>query len=109
MLAIGLSGLPVLVGAMAFMLLVFGQIPINDALLSRITTPQYRSRIYAIKFVLSFSVAAVAIPMVALLHETTGFDGMFMGMTAVAAVIFLAVLALPRISVMTAPAPSPAS
>lgn len=109
MLAIGLSGLPVLVGAMAFMLLVFGQIPINDALLSRITTPQYRSRIYAIKFVLSFSVAAVAIPMVALLHETTGFDGMFMGMTAVAAVIFLTVLALPRISVMTAPAPSPAS
>jgi len=109
MLAVGLSGLPVLVGAVVFMLLIFGQIPINDALLSRITTPEYRSRIYAIKFVLSFSVAAAAIPLVALLHETTGFDGMFMAMTGVAAVIFLCVLALPRIGVMTATAPSPAA
>ncbi len=109
MLAVGLSGLPILVGAVAFMLLIFGQIPINDALLSRITRPQYRSRVYAIKFVLSFSVAAAAIPLVALLHETTGFDGMFVAMAAVAAVIFLCVLALPRVSVMKAPATSPAS
>lgn len=109
MLAIGLSGLPVLVGAVAFMLLIFGQIPINDALLSRITTPQYRSRIYAAKFVLSFSVAAAAIPVVALLHKTTGFDGMFTAMAVVAGVIFLCVLALPRASVMTASAPSPVS
>ena len=109
MFAVGLSGLPVLVGAVAFMLLIFGQIPINDALLSRITTPAYRSRVYGIKFVLSFSVAAAAIPLVALLHRTTGFDGMFMAMTGVAAVIFLCVLALPRISIMSAPLPSPAS
>ncbi len=108
MLAVGLSGMPFLVGAVAFMLLIFGQIPINDALLSRITTPQHRSRIYAIKFVLSFSVAAAAIPVVALLHQTTGFDGMFVAMAAIAAVIFLCVLTLPRVSVMTAPATSPA-
>ena len=109
MLAVGLSGLPILVSAVVFMLLIFGQIPINDALLSRITTPEYRSRIYAIKFVLSFSVAAAAIPLVALLHQTTGFDGMFMAMTGVAAVIFLCVLALPRISVMTTTAPGVAT
>jgi len=108
MLAVGLSGLPVLVGAVVFMLLIFGQIPINDALLSRITTPEYRSRVYAIKFVLSFSVAAAAIPLVALLHRTTGFDGMFVTMTAVAAVILGCVLLLPRTSVMFAPVSSPA-
>jgi hypothetical protein len=105
MLAVGLSGLPMLVGAVAFMLLIFGQIPINDALLSRITTPEYRSRIYAIKFVLSFSVAAAAIPLVALLHDTTGFDGIFIAMTAVAGMIFLCVLALPRTGVMRVSAP----
>jgi MFS family permease len=108
MLAVGLSGVPVLVSAVAFMLLVFGQIPINDALLSRITTPEYRSRIFAVKFVLSFSVAAAAIPLVALLHETTGFDGLLTAMAAVAGAIFLCVLALPRTSVMTAPAANPA-
>ena len=57
---------------------------------------------------MSFSVAAAAIPLVALLHETTGFDGMFVAMAAVAAVIFLCVLTLPRVSVMMAPATSPA-
>jgi MFS family permease len=108
MLAVGLSGVPVLVSAIAFMLLVFGQIPINDALLSRITTPEFRSRIYAVKFVLSFSVAAAAIPLVALLHQTTGFDGLLTAMAAVAGVIFICVLALPRAGVMTAPAPTPA-
>ena len=109
MLVVGLTGVPTLFGAVVFMLLIFGQIPINDALLSRITTPEYRSRVYAVKFVLSFSVAAAAIPLVALLHKTTGFDGMFVAMAGVAAVIFLTVLALPRGSVMTATAPSQAS
>ena len=109
MLVVGLSGLPVLLGAVAFMLLIFGQIPINDALLSRITTPVYRSRIYAVKFVLSFSVAAAAIPLVALLHESTGFDGMLVAMTGVAAVIFASVLALPRNGPMRAPAADPAT
>ena len=109
MIVVGLSGLPVLGGAVAFMLLIFGQIPINDALLSRITTPRYRSRVYAVKFVLSFSVAAAAIPLVALLHETTGFDGMLVAMTVVAAVIFACVLALPRTSVVVATVPSTAS
>jgi MFS family permease len=102
LLVIGVSGLPVLFGAVVFMLLVFGQIPINDALLSRITTTQYRSRIYAAKFVLSFAVAAAAIPLVALLHETTGFDGMFVVMAAVAGAIFFFVLALPRARVVMA-------
>lgn len=109
MLVVGVTGLPVLVGAVAFMLLVFGQIPINDALLSRITTPRYRSRIFAIKFVLSFSVAAAAIPLVALLHKTTGFDGMLAVLAVIAGIIFVCVLTLPRASVMTVPVPSAAS
>ena len=108
LLVVGLSGLPVLIGTVAFMLLVFGQIPINDALLSRITTARYRSRIYAVKFVLSFAVAAAAIPMVAFLHETTGFDGMFKVMAAIAGAIFVCVLALPHTRVVMAPSASPA-
>ena len=109
MLVVGVTGLPVLVGAVAFMLLVFGQIPINDALLSRITTPRYRSRIFAMKFVLSFSVAAAAIPLVALLHRTMGFDGMLAVLAIIAGIIFVCVLTLPRTGVMKMPVPSAAS
>src|SRR3546814_368746 len=47
--AVSLTGAPLFFVAMTFMLLVFGQIPINDALLARITKTEYRSRIFAVK------------------------------------------------------------
>ncbi len=99
---IGITGVPVLVMSLVFMLLVFGQIPINDALLSRITTSQYRSRIYGVKFVLSFAVSAVAVPLVAILHRSTGFDGLFVVMGVTAALIAAAVVALPRMRAVVA-------
>ena len=99
---IGITGVPVLVMSLVFMLLVFGQIPINDALLSRITTSQYRSRIYGVKFVLSFAVSAAAVPLVAVLHRATGFDGLFVVMGITAAIITLAVIALPRMRTVVA-------
>ncbi len=99
---IGITGVPVLVMSLVFMLLVFGQIPINDALLSRITTSQYRSRIYGVKFVLSFAVSAVAVPLVAILHRSTGFDGLFIVMGVTAALIAAAVVALPRMRAVVA-------
>ena len=99
---IGITGVPVLVISLVFMLLVFGQIPINDALLSRITTSQYRSRIYGVKFVLSFAVSAGAVPLVAVLHQATGFDGLFALMAVTAAIIAVAVIALPRMRAVVA-------
>ena len=93
---IGISGVPVLIGSLVFMLLMFGQIPIDDALLSRITTSEYRSRFYGVKFVLSFAVAACAIPLVAFLHSTIEFDGLLAVMAGTAAVIWLVVMSLPR-------------
>ena len=99
---IGITGVPVLVVSLVFMLLVFGQIPINDALLSRITTSQYRSRIYGVKFVLSFAVSAGAVPLVAVLHQATGFDGLFALMAVTAAIIAAAVIALPRMRAVVA-------
>lgn len=99
---IGITGVPVLAISLVFMLLVFGQIPINDALLSRITTSQYRSRIYGVKFVLSFAVSAAAVPLVAVLHQTTGFDGLFALMAVTAGIIAAAVIALPRMRAVVA-------
>ncbi len=50
----GLSGLIVLVVATAFMLVVFGQIPIKDVLISRVTQNEWRSRVYALKYIVTF-------------------------------------------------------
>lgn len=103
-----LSGPALLAGALAMMLLVFGEIPINDTLVARNTTDVWRARVYAVKFVLGLSVSAATVPMVAVIHETGGgFATLFTFLAAFAAVITLAVLFLPpepRPAVATAPA-----
>src|SRR5262249_48491948 len=48
----GLVGLPALLVAAGFMLAVFGQIPINDVLIGRIAKGEWRSRLFAIRYVL---------------------------------------------------------
>lgn len=106
-LVINLAGWPVLWTSMAFMLLVFGQIPINDALVARITRSQWRSRVYALKFILTFGISATAVPMIAALHSSGGFSALFQTVAVVASLMFAAVLMLPQTT--TAPALSASS
>ena len=91
-----LSGVLALLVAIGFMLVVFGQIPINDVLVARITRGEWRSRVYAIRYVMTFSVMALTLPVIAVVHAGSGFPLLFLILTAAAAVIFCAVLALPR-------------
>ena len=42
--------------------MVFGQIPLNDAIIGRYTRDEYRARAYAVRHVLSFCVAIAAEP-----------------------------------------------
>ena len=94
--AASLSGPAMLAGALAMMLLVFGQIPINDTLVARNTTDAWRARVYAVKFALSLGVGAGTVPMVAYIHATGGgFATLFTVLAAFAAIITLAVLFLP--------------
>ncbi|MEE9304560.1 MAG: MFS transporter [Thiotrichaceae bacterium] len=92
----GLTGWNALFVATAFMLVVFGQIPINDVLISRITQSQWRSRVYAFRYIVTFSVMASSLPIIALIHARWGFDGLFIVLSAAATCIFVSVLMLPR-------------
>lgn len=85
-----------MVASLGAMLLVFGQIPINDALVARYTTAAWRSRVYAVKYVLSFSIAAAAVPLVAFLQASAGgFAWLFYILAALAAATTVSVLLLP--------------
>ena len=90
-----LEGIAALLAAIAFMLAVFGQIPINDVLVGRIAHSEWRSRAYALRYIVTFSVMASVLPLIAWIHGSWGFNVLF-GMLAVAATtIFLAALLLP--------------
>ena len=94
-LMIPLTGVAAVVVAAAFMFVVFGQIPINDVLVSRIATSRWRSRVYSIRYVVSFSVMASTLPLIAGIHAGWGFGALFVAMAVAAGGIFAAVLLLP--------------
>ena len=71
-LAANLDGWAMLAGALFMMLAVFGQIPLNDAIVGRYIADEYRSRVYAVRYVVTLTVAAVAVPLIAVLHRTEG-------------------------------------
>jgi MFS family permease len=92
----GLSDWPALLCAMAFMLAAFGQIPINDFMIGRLADGEWRARIYGVRYVVSFTVLAAALPLIAFVYERWGFDMLFRVLAVSAAIILAAVLMLPQ-------------
>jgi MFS family permease len=82
--------------AVAMMFFVFGQIPINDAMIARYTAEEWRARAYAVRYVLSFSASALAVPLVAWVYKASGdFRMLYYVLGALAFVTFSAALAFP--------------
>src|SRR5215467_11196779 len=92
----GLSDWTALACAMAFMLAAFGQIPINDYMIGRLAEGKWRARIYGVRYVVSFTVLAAALPLIAFVYENWSFDALFRILAASAAIILGAVLMLPQ-------------
>ena len=80
--------------AMAF---VFGQVPINDIILSRYVPDRKRAKILSIKYVLNLSAGASVLPICSLMMQN-GFEirQIFGLMSIFAVFIFLAALLLPN-------------
>lgn len=82
--------------AFGFMLGAFGQIPINDFMIGKMASGEFRARIYGIRYVVGFTVLAATLPLIALVYENWGFDTLFRILTGAALVILAAVTMLPR-------------
>lgn len=82
--------------ALGFMLGAFGQIPINDYMIGRMAKSELRATIYGLRYIVSFTVLAAALPLIAYIHANHGFDMLFRVLAIAAAVIFAAVTLLPR-------------
>jgi MFS family permease len=95
-LAANLEGWAMLGGALVMMLAVFGQIPLNDAIVGKYCADEYRARALSVRYVVSLGVAAVAVPMIAALHRTEGgFANVFLVLAALAAAMLAASLFFP--------------
>ncbi len=94
-----------LAASLGFMLGAFGQIPINDYMIGKMASGAFRARVYGARYVVSFTVLALTLPLIALVYENWGFDMLFRVLALAALVIFMAVSFLPT----RLPVPAPAA
>jgi MFS family permease len=106
-LAANVEGWAMLAAALAMMLAVFGQIPLNDVIVGKYVADEYRARVLSVRYVVSLGVAAVAVPLIAVLHRTEGgFRNVFLVLAALAAGMLAASLFFPSRRQMVAPHPA---
>ena len=92
----GLTDWMALAVALGFMLGAFGQIPINDYMIGKMAKSELRASIYGTRYVVSFAVWAVVVPLIAWVHHNWGFDVLFYILAGAAMAILGAVLMLPH-------------
>jgi MFS family permease len=87
------TGAPMLLGLVLAMAAIYGQVVVNDAMVARYVPARYRAKAYGVRYFLGFTTSGLAVPLIALLHGTSGF-GLVLGAAATfGAVIFLCSLA----------------
>jgi len=102
-LAANLEGWAMLGVALLMMLAVFGQIPLNDAIVGKYVADEYRARVLGVRYVVSLGVAAVAVPMIAALHKTEGgFANVFLVLAVLSSGVFIASFFFPSRAELTA-------
>ena len=102
-LAANLQGWAMLAVALCMMLAVFGQIPLNDAIVGKYVADEFRARVLGVRYVVSLGVAAVAVPMISALHRTEGgFANVFLVLAVLAGGVFTASWFFPSRAELTA-------
>jgi len=91
--------------ALAMMFAIFGQVPINDAMVAAYSDERWRARALSVRYVVSFGASACAVPLIALTHSYShDFKYLFYVLAAMAAAMFCAALFMPSQAAKPAPA-----
>jgi MFS family permease len=88
------DGIPLMIALAVAVGAIYAQVTVNDIVLARYTADAWRGRVYAVRYFLLFISAAVAIGMIALLHERGGFALVLSVNAAIALSMFLATVGL---------------
>ncbi len=91
-----ISQVELLIAAFFVLVIIFGEIPIQDALVARHTPDHLRSRIFGIKFALALGASALAVPIITGLHASGGSFAWLFGLLAACAIaVAIAAIWLP--------------
>jgi MFS family permease len=94
-LAASLSNLPLIVVAIGIIMGVFGQVTVNDAMIGKYTSEEWRSRAYAVRYFIGFTAAGASVGLVAWLYQQGGFVTMLQAFAALCLLVIVAAIVLP--------------
>ena len=103
-----LSGVPLILVAIGIIVGMFGQVTVNDAMVGKYTSEEWRSRAYAARYFLGFTAAGASVGLVAWLHERGGFTLMLQAFGGLCLLVVLGALAFPGEDRTPEPAAQPA-
>jgi MFS family permease len=104
-LAATLSNLPLILVSIGIVMGAFGQVTVNDAMVGKYTSEQWRSRAYAVRYFVGFTAAGASVGLVAWLYEQGGFVTMLHAFAGLCLLAIAAAIILPReIAVPATPA-----
>ena len=72
-LAATLSNLPLILASIGIVMGAFGQVTVNDAMVGKYTSEEWRSRAYSVRYFIGFTAAGASVGLVAWLYEQGGF------------------------------------
>ena len=91
-----LSNLPLIVVSIGIVMGAFGQVTVNDAMVGKYTTEEWRSRAYAVRYFVGFTAAGASVGLVAWLYQQGGFVTMLHSFAGLCLFAIAAALILPR-------------
>ena len=95
-LAATLENLPLILVSIGIVMGAFGQVTVNDAMVGKYTSEEWRSRAYAVRYFVGFTAAGASVGLVAWLYEQGGFVTMLHAFGALCLFAIVAALILPR-------------
>jgi hypothetical protein len=74
----------------------FGQVTVNDAMVGKYTSEEWRSRAYSVRYFIGFTAAGASVGLVAWLYERGGFVTMLQAFGALCLLVIVAAFILPQ-------------
>jgi MFS family permease len=95
-LAATFTNLPLILVSIGIVMGAFGQVTVNDAMVGKYTTEEWRSRAYAVRYFVGFTAAGASVGLVAWLYERGGFVSMLHAFAGLCLFAVVAAIILPR-------------
>jgi MFS family permease len=90
-----LAGLPLVLMAIGVIIGIFGLVTVNDAMVGKYTSDEWRARAYAARYFLGFTAAGASVSLVAWLHQQGGFTLTLQTLGALCVLIVAGALVFP--------------